>query len=36
MFNRVRTLISKRSKSKSPDPIKRKKITNNLPDNFLK
>ena len=35
MFNRVRTLISKRSKSKSPDPIKRKKITNNLPDNFF-
>ena len=35
MFNRVRTLISKRSKSKSPEPIKRKKITKNLPDNFF-
>ena len=34
MFFRARTQISRRAKSKSPNPIKRKKITNNLPDNL--
>ena len=34
MFYRSRTQITRRAKSKSPNPIKRKKITNNLPDNL--
>ena len=34
MFFRARTQITRRAKSKSPNPIKRKKITNNLPDNL--
>ena len=35
MFYRSRTQITRRAKSKSPNPIKRKKITNNLPDNLF-
>ncbi len=35
MFFRARTQITRRAKSKSPNPIKRKKITNNLPDNLF-